>query len=203
MSPKHRIPRLLILVTVCFGLFVVTLPAIFWYRLEYLEVCPRCAQVRDVQEWLIPFTRESYYKYYQLKETSLFNAITDLQLVDAHEHEWLQTAGHGPGFKEIRGEGFGISQGLTGSSVGEFVRLLNRYSDEEAMAYWFARITRPEHSYVVRNVADQCVGRSYENAEAFNNYLNEVSERELSQQRFRLGQNIHEPEPRTPPRLLY
>lgn len=203
MSSRQRIPLLLVVAAVGFGLFVVTLPAVFWYRLEYYEVCPFCAQKREVQEWLVPFTYTPYYTYVELKETSLFNAVADLRLVEAHEHEWLQVQGHGPGFKEIHGEGFSISQGLTAPAVGEFVRLLDRYSDEKAMAYWFARITRPEHSYVVRNIADKCIRRSYQSAEAFNKYLNEVAELEFRQQRFRLNYTLDEPEPRTPPRLLY
>jgi len=203
MPKTDRVTRLLIFISIGFGLFVITLPAIFWYRLEYYEVCPQCALTRDVQEWLVPFTYQPYYTYHELKETELFKAVTDLHLVDPHEHEWLQVQGSGPGFKEIYGEGFSISQGLTMPSVGEFVRLLSRYTDEETMSYWFARITRPEHSYVVRNVADKCVGRSYENAGAFKDYLNTVAAIEFSQQRFRLGNFVNEPQTRTPPRLLY
>ena len=203
-KPKtNRISRLLIVSAVLFGLFVITLPAVFWYRLEYYEVCPQCAQKRETQEWLIPFTYRSYYNYYELRDTELFKAVTALKLVDEHEHQWLQVKGNGPGFKKIYGAGFSISQGLTTPSVGEFVRLLDRYSDEEAMAYWFARITDPEHSYVVRNVADRCVGRSYEDAVAFNDHVNEVAKIEISQQRFRLSYTVNEPETRTPPRLLY
>lgn len=203
MAKSEPMPRLLIFIMIGFGLFVTILPSIFWFRSEYYEVCPRCAHKREVQEWLIPFTDKPYYQHFTIRDTTLSKTVEDLQLVDDHDHLWLQAHGSGPGGRVIYGEGFLIAHGLITPSVGEFVRLLDRYSDEEQMAYWIARITHPEHSYVVRNVADQCAGRSYENAETFNQRLEEVAKFEISQQRYRLGIFIDEPETRTPPRLLY
>jgi len=203
MSKSSHMPRGLIILMIGFGLFVITLPAVFWYRTDYYDVCPLCAEKRDVQEWLVPFTYTPYYTYYQAQATPLSETLKELNLVDEHDHHWLQGHGNGPGFREIYGEGFLISHGLITSSMGEFVRLIDRFGDDEEMAYWFARITRPEHSYVVRNIADKCVARSYADAEAFHEYLDEVASLEFSQQRFRLGRLTDVPKARTPPRLLY
>lgn len=196
-------PRLLIFIMIGFGVFVIILPSVFWFRSEYYEVCPRCAHKQEVQEWLIPFTNVPYYRYLQIRDTSLSMAADELGLVAEHEHLWLRGHGSGPGDRDVYGEGFLIAQGLITPSVGDFVRLLDRYSDEETMAYWVARITHPQHSYVVRNIADRCAGQAYESADAFNERLEQVARSEILQQRFRLGSFIDEPEARTPPRLLY
>jgi hypothetical protein len=203
MAKSEPMPRLLVLIMVAFGAVVLVLPSVFWFRSEYYEVCPRCAQKREVQDWLIPFTATPYYRYLEVKDTALSVAAKDLGMVEEHDHIWLKGHGHGPGGDNLYGEGFLIAHGLVTPTVGEFVRLLDLYSDDEEMAYWVARITHPQHSYVVRNIADNCVGRSYENADSFNQHLAEVARKEISQQRYRLGYNIHEPEARTPPRLLY
>ena len=171
MAKSEPMPRLLIWIMIGFGAFVFTLPSVFWFRNDFYEVCPMCAHRRDVQEWLVPFTNKPYYRYLEVKDTELSRAAFDLGLVGDHEHLWLQGHGSGPGQQDLYGEGFLIAQGLVTPSVGEFVRLLDRYSDDEAMAFWLARITHPQHSYVVRNIADNCAGRSYEDANAFNEHL--------------------------------
>lgn len=203
MARSKSFPKSLLVLLIGFGLFVISLPFIFWFRLDYYEVCPICARKQDVQKWLVPFTRTAYYTYAQLQETTLSATLDELKLVEPHEHLWLIAHGEGPGPQVIFGEGFPISQGLTTPCMGPFVRLLNRHTDEATVGFWFARITRPEYSYAVRNVADKCVGKTYESDEAFQTYLTQVGTLELSQQRFRIGRIIDEPQTRTPPRLLY
>ena len=203
MAKTHRIPRLLIVGLILFALFVLALPSVFWFRVEYYDICPNCARKREVQDWLVPFTSKVYYRYVLPQDTELTLALEEFELVDAHEHRWLKGHGYGPGERVTYGEGFNIAQSLTTPSVGKFVRLLQRYSDEDAMAYWFARMTHSDHSYVVRNVADQCVDRSYADATAFNEHLALVAREQIQIHHFRLNIDFDEPESRTPPRLLY
>jgi len=196
-------PRSLIVIMAGFGLLVMTLPLVFWFQLEYYEVCPVCARKRDVQEWLVPFTYHPYYHYAVIHETPLSVVVEELGYVDPHEHDWLRVHGFGPGTREIHGEGFPIAQGLVTPQMGEFVRLIHRHLTEEEVAYWFARMTHPQHAYVVRNIADQCVLQQYADTAAFRARLDEVASEQRRLQAFRLGVNIDEPQTRTPPRLLY
>ncbi|HAV61992.1 MAG TPA: hypothetical protein DCY13_06470 [Verrucomicrobiales bacterium] len=186
-----------------FALLAVSLPLLFWFRLDYYEACARCARKREVQEWLIPFTRIAYYEYRQEMETPLSPVLAELGYVDPHDHDWLIIHGTGPGTEELMGEGFPLAQSLVTASMGRFVRLLDQHLEEEEVGYWFARMSDPQHAYVVRNIADQIVQESYADAAAFRARLEKVGAHERALHRYRMGLLIDEPEARTPPRLLY
>lgn len=203
MNKRAVLPRGLLAIMLGFAVLVTAAPLIIWFRLDYYEVCASCARKRDVQEWLIPFTRHAYYRYALELESPLSEVLEDLRLVDDHAHDWLLVHGEGPGSREFMGEGYPVAQGLITPAMGDFVRLLHRHLEKDELGYWFARMTHPQHAYVVRNIADQMVQESYVDAETFRARLRQVGDLERSMQRFRLGLTIDEPEARTPPRLLY
>ena len=200
--PTAQFPRPLLAMMAAFGLFIVGLALMLWFRLEYEELCPQCARTRTVQDWLIPFTDRPYYSFATSEETALTKALEEFGYVDPHEHPWLLISGTGPGPKQNLGGGLVIAQGIVSPSVAEFLRLLHRYADEQETAYWLARMTMPQHAYMVRNVADACVKETYADASAFRTRLNEIKWTERRLQFYRLGE-VDEPEVRTPPRLLH
>jgi hypothetical protein len=199
---RERFPRPLLAVMGGFALLVVGLPLIFWCRQEYYEVCPQCARLRDVQRWLVPFAETPYYTFTQTEDTALTLKLIELGYLDEHQHVWLMVQGSGPGSREIRGEGVHIATGLTTPSIAPFVGLLHQYTDPETLAYWFARMTHPQHAAVARNVADRCSRESFTDADNFRERLRQIAAFEHREMLFRLGP-VHEPEIRTPPRLLY
>jgi len=201
-SGPDKFPRPLLAVMVIFGLLVIMLPLIFWFRLDYYEVCPRCARQRDVQQWLIPFTRSAYYTFTQVTDSPLTTKLLEMKYVDEHEHLWLVVRGTGPGTAEITGEGVRVAPGLITPSIGPFVGLLHQYTQPETEAYWFARMTHPQQADFVRNVADTCVKETFADAETFRKRLQEITAYERRLLIDRLGR-ANEPEARTPPRLLY
>jgi hypothetical protein len=203
MSRSHeKFPRPLLAVMALFAVLVLALPLLFWFRLEYYEVCPQCARQRDVQRWLIPFTGTSYYDFHVIEDSPLTVRLEEFAYVDEHEHAWLIVRGNGPGTTDILGEGLRVAPGLVSPSIASFVDLLQRHTDPETVAYWFARMTHPQQSDFVRNVADKCARESFADAEAFRGRLKEIAAFERRLLIERLGR-VDEPEARTPPRLLY
>lgn len=199
---REKFPRPLLAVMGLFALLVLVLPLMFWFRLEYYEVCPLCARKQEVQRWLIPFTRTAYYEFRQIEDSPLTVQLAEFKYLDEHEHGWLIVRGNGPGAAEIMGEGVRVAPGLVTPAIGPFVGLLHRYTDPETEAYWFARMTHPHHADFVRNVAETCVKESFADADTFRQRLGEIQRHE----RFLLLQRlirVDEPEARTPPRLLY
>lgn len=201
-ASSERFPRPLLAVLAVFALLVLGLPLIFWFRQEYYEVCPQCARLRDVQRWLVPFTETPYYTFTQTEDTPLTLKLVEFGYLDEHEHTWLVVQGSGPGTREVRGEGVHIAGGLTTPSIAPFVSLLHQHTDPETLAYWFARMTHPQHAAAARNVADRCSRESFPDAAAFRERLRQIAAFEHRELLFRLGP-VHEPEIRTPPRLLY
>jgi hypothetical protein len=199
---RERFPRPLLAVMAGFALLVLGLPLIFWFRQEYYELCPQCARLRDVQRWLVPFTEAPYYSFTQTQESPLTLKLHEFGYLDEHEHNWLLVEGRGPGDRIIRGEGVHIASGLTTATIAPFVSLLHQHTDPETEAYWFARMTHPQHAAVVRNVADRCSRESFTDATTFRERLTQIAAFEHREMLFRLGP-VHEPEIRTPPRLLY
>jgi len=203
MSRSHeKFPRPLLAIMALFAALVLMLPLMFWFRLEYYEVCPRCARKRDVQQWLIPFTRTSYYDFHLVEDSPLTARLHEFGYVDEHEHGWLMVRGNGPGTTDILGEGVRVAPGLISPSIASFVELLHRHTDDATVGYWFARMTHPQQSDFVRNVADKCARESFADAEAFRARLKEIAAYERRLLIERLGR-VDEPEARTPPRLLY
>ena len=200
--PNTPFPRPLLAMMAAFAGLIVGLALVLWYRLEYEELCPQCARTRTVQDWLVPFTERPYYSFATVEESALTKALEEFQYVDPHEHPWLLISGTGPGPKQNLGGGLVIAQGVLSPSVAELVRLLHRHTDEKETAYWLARMTMPQHAYMVRNVADACVKESYADAATFRTRLNEIKWTERQLQIYRLGE-VDEPEVRTPPRLLH
>jgi len=200
--PREKLPLPLLAVPGCFALLVAGLLLIFWYRIEYFEVCPQCARMRDVQEWLVPFTRSSYYTHHEVGDSALTTLLDEWRYVDEHEHQWLLVRGVGPGSHELTGEGVRVAPALITPSVAPFVSLLHQHTDAETEAYWFARMTHPHHADFVRNVADRCAREQFADAAAFRDRLRQIADDERRLLIERLGR-VHEPETRTPPRLLY
>jgi hypothetical protein len=198
----EKFPRPLLAVMALFAVLVLALPLVVWFRLEYYEVCPQCARKRDVQQWLVPFTRNSYYDFSVIEDSPLTARLLEYQYVPAHEHRWLIVRGSGPGNTDILGEGLRVAPGLVSPSIASFVDLLQRHTDPETVAYWFARMTHPQQADFVRNVADTCARESFADAETFRARLREIAAYERRLLIERLGR-VDEPESRTPPRLLY
>lgn len=199
---RDKLPWPLLLLVGFFGLLVLGLPLVFWYRLEYLEVCPQCARVRDCQDWLIPFSRTSYYTHREVQDTALTTQLVAWQYVDAHAHQWLLVRGVGPGSHEITGEGVRVAPALITPAIAPFVERLHEFTDAATEAYWFARMTHPHHADFVRNVADRCARERFADAGTFRDRLRQIASEERRLMLDRLGR-VHEPETRTPPRLLY
>lgn len=203
MTPgPDKFPRPLLALLALFALLVLTLPLVFWFRLDYYEVCPQCARKRDVQEWLVPFTRTAYYRFEVIEDSPLTTRLIEYEYLPAHEHEWLVVHGTGPGANRILGEGLRVAPGLISSSIAPFVELLQRHTDAATVGYWFARMAHPQQAEFVRNVADRCARESYADAEGFRTRLAAITAHERRLLRERLGR-VDEPETRTPPRLLY
>lgn len=203
MSPgQEKFPRPLLFLLGFFALLVLTLPLVFWFRLEYFEVCPQCARKREVQQWLIPFTRTSYYDFSLVEDSPLTARLIEYQYVPDHAHRWLIVRGSGPGNADIMGEGVRVAPGLVSPSIAPFVDLLQRHTDPATVAYWFARMTHPQQSDFVRNVADQCARETFADSEGFRTRLREIAAFERRLLIERLGR-VNEPEAPTPPRLLY
>jgi hypothetical protein len=201
-AAPEKFPRSLLAIMAGFGLLMLSLVAVLWFRRETEELCPVCARTRAVQAWLVPFTDRAYYTEHQIQDSELTRALEELGYVDPHEHPWLLITGTGPGGRQQLGGGLTIAQGLLTPSVGQFTRLLHRHADEAVVARWLARMGHPQHAYMVRNVADALVQEEYPDAERFRARLAEVAGFERSLQIYRLG-NVDEPETRTPPRLLH
>ena len=200
-SGPETFPRPLLALMALFAMAVLTLPLIFWFRLEYYEVCPVCARVRDVQDWLIPFTRAPYYTFATIEDSPLTTRLIDYGYVDEHPHKWLLVRGSGPGTTDIMGEGLRVVAGLTTPSIAPFVDLLHQHTDPATEAYWFARMTHPQQADFVRNVADRCTKETFADAGTFRKRLAETTTFQRQLLTFRLGR-INEPESRTQPRLL-
>ncbi|MBI1176659.1 hypothetical protein GC207_04385 [bacterium] len=203
MTPANeKFPRSLLAIMAFFSLLVIILPLVFWFRLDYYEVCPTCAREREVQDWLIPFTRTPYYTYTQIEDTPLTAELAKLHYVDQHQHHWLIIRGVGPGNDEIIGEGVRVAPGLITPAIAPFVELLHKYTDPETEAYWFARMTHPQQSDFVRKVAEQITTESFADGEAFRERLRALKSSERRLLIARWGR-VYEPQERTPPRLLY
>jgi hypothetical protein len=199
---SEKFPRSLVLIMAAFALMVLTVPLLFWYQIEYFEVCPQCARKREVQQWLIPFTRIPYYTYAKIEDSPLTDKLVEFGYLEKHDHRWLVVISNGPGGDENLGEGVRVAPGLISPSIAPFVGLLHRYTDPTTEAYWFARMTHQQQSEFVRNVADDCTKLAYTNADEFAVQLRR-SAIQMRQLLYARWGRVDEPQARTPPRLLY
>jgi hypothetical protein len=199
---NDKFPRSLLAIMAAFSLLVITLPLVFWFRLDYFEVCPTCARKREVQQWLIPFTRTPYYTYARVEDSPLTHELIKLHYLDEHKHEWLLVRGSGPGDNEMMGEGLRLTPGLVSPAIAPFVDLLHKFTDPPTEAYWFARMTHFQQADFVNKVALIITKESFADGEAFREQLQKVASVERRRLISRWGK-VYEPEERTPPRLLY
>lgn len=199
---NEKFPRSLLVIMGVFSLLVLTLPLVFWFRLDYFEVCPICARERQVQAWLFPFTRTPYYTYTHVVDSPLTTELTKLHYLEPHDHHWLIVQGNGPGNDEILGEGLRVAPCLISPTTAPFVDLLHKFTDPTTEAYWLARMTHFQQADYVKKVAEEITKETFTNEDAFLEDLQRISSFERRRMISHWGR-VYEPESRTPPRLLY
>lgn len=149
-----KIPRGPLWLMLGFVLLLVVLAGLFYGQFKYRELCSKCGRARWCVDWQVPATRHTYYTAREERATPLSSTLDRLQLLPAHEHDWLLVMGSGNGMHLILGEGHPISWSLHSRNTGEFVADMLKWTDRDTADLWLNRMRDPTYSRMCQALAN-------------------------------------------------
>jgi hypothetical protein len=116
---------------------------------ESSSICRHCGVQRELHVWRARFAKLAIWRFYSDSETPVSRVLEENNLVEAHEHEWVDALAKRGDYAVPAGEAECIEQALYFRRTERFLACLARYGDRATAKAWRNMVLDPEQAQLV------------------------------------------------------